>query len=227
MSATALKTEGVRTPLANPICAKMSPTSPRGIIAAPDERLAPVEPHRRIAGDELADHTGRDQRTAHGQRARITERPHVDGCADHGEEHRHHEVADGGGRRLDLLALRRLVEDEPRREGADDGGRPDQLGDVGEPEGERQAEHDEGAGAAHLRDRAEDRRHDEAADEQPAPTMNAHRDARGAQHAAGRHPGTGGHAADDAQDHEPDDVVEDGGAEHHLPLAGLELYRGR
>jgi hypothetical protein len=224
--ATALKSAGVSAPLARPHLGEDQADLAARDHGRADHRLAPAEPERRVPRGELARHAARDERAADGERARVAERAHVDRCAHHGEEHGHDEVADRGGGLLDGGALRRLVQHEAGGERADDERRPGRLGEVGEAEGEREAEHDERARRAHPLGRPEERRHREPADDQRGDD-EAHRHGRGAQNAPGGDAGARRRRAHHRQDHQADHVVEHRRRRAPPALRASRAARGR
>ena len=79
------------------------------------------------------------------------------------EEHRNKQVGDRPDALLDGRAPVRLGQDEAGREGADDGGQPDQVGQRGQPHREHQRVHDQRAAGAEPADPCdEDRRQAES-----------------------------------------------------------------
>ncbi len=118
------------TPSCSPMVAKISPTSPRGIMPRPMSGLSPGEPIAPTAASELADDRDNDERGGdleHRRPRRIdatsTSMPICE------EEDRDEEVADRGEIARDPLALVAAAEREPGDERADDRG---ELRGVGE-----------------------------------------------------------------------------------------------
>ena len=108
MRVTPPKRPASKTPEASPVWAKISPTSPRGTMPTPIDRLVAAEPERGIAGGQLAGDADDDQHAADEQSgpARRLERiegAQVDRRPDRDEEQRHEEMADLGDAALDLV----------------------------------------------------------------------------------------------------------------------------
>jgi hypothetical protein len=170
------------------------------------------------AGRHLADHRRDQQQPGEGQRPRPQQHRRLGVDADLQEEHGHEHVRDRRQAGADRGARAAARQHHAGDEGADDRGETDQFGQARERQREGERERDQGAVRArqpldpgeqqrrqpHAGDHPDDQEADGGADHQQQPGE--------VDRAAGDQP------HHHREDHQPDDVVGDRGAEHRAGL---------
>ena len=220
-----------------PMLAKMRPTSPRGIMPMPtDEPIECPAEHAERAG-LLADDRGERQQRGEAEHARLSERGEVDAHAHEHEEHRHEEGGDRMHEVLESAARRgprsrgsgRRSRMSPAANAPTIGASPTAREPTPSTKQKTKRRREQHAAPVQARGDAEEPRRELQRRAPDAPNRKATAlprtsgDLRRGQRAAPI--GRRDDAADDREDHEPEHVVDDRGAEDDARLGVCERPR--
>lgn len=192
-----------------------------------DDDLTKGAPECRVSGHEFAGDSNEREEYPYDKElpsvgSEGTQSLEVDCSAHRHEKYRDEELRDIVNLVLDLASPIGPSQNEPRGKRADDDRGADNIGEIGERECEHDRGEEERLGNTKPRDeRNETRRKNRSDDDREED--ESERDSKRLPHTDDREFLAGRHRADDAEQDEPEDVVDHSRAENHLRLVALQV----